>query len=149
MRLALTFLHGLAVDVHRSTDVCVAHEFLLHFHRSSRFIKQSPKCVAERVPTDTSDTATNARGNKMMLLYSPWIPGCPAGPERACEYPVLGVFEERPALPIQEHFGQCRIERHSCIRVFGFDIAHYARNDASSHEERKVIPEHIAPLETE
>jgi Adenylylsulphate kinase len=48
------------------------------------------------------------------------------------------VFEVRLALPIQEHFDQCRIERHSCIGVFGFDIAYYARDDASPHEKCKA-----------
>ena len=40
MRRALAFVHVLAVDVHRGTDACVAHEFLLHLHRSPGFIKQ-------------------------------------------------------------------------------------------------------------
>jgi len=46
VRRALAFVHGLAVDVHRGTDVCVAHEFLLHLHRSPGFIKQGSECVA-------------------------------------------------------------------------------------------------------
>src|SRR6185312_16753885 len=124
-------------------------EFLLHFHRSSRFIKQSPECVAECVPADTSDATANACGDDVTPLYSPRIPGCLACRKRACKYPVLGVFEERLALPIQEYFGQSRIKRHACIGVFGFDIAYYARNDASPHEERKVVPEHVTPLEGE
>jgi hypothetical protein len=52
-------------------------------------------------------------------------------------------------LPTQEHFGQCRIKRDACIGVFGFHIAYYAGDDASPYEERKVIPEHVAPLEPE
>lgn len=43
MRRALAFLHGLAVDVHRGTDVRVAHELLLYLHRSPGFIKQGPE----------------------------------------------------------------------------------------------------------
>jgi hypothetical protein len=34
----------------------VAHEFLLHLHRSPGFIKQGPESVPERVPADPSDT---------------------------------------------------------------------------------------------
>ena len=70
-------------------------------------------------------------------------------PQTGWQIPSPRVFEARPALPIQEHFGQCRIERHSCIGVFGFDIAYNARDDASPHEECKVILEHVAPLESE
>ena len=70
MRFALAFVHGLAVDVHRGSDVRVAHEFLLHFHRSPRFIKQGPERVSERVPTDPSYAATNACGDDMTPLIS-------------------------------------------------------------------------------
>ncbi len=45
VRLAFAFVHGFAVDVHRRTDVGVAHKFLLHFHRSPGFIKQGSECV--------------------------------------------------------------------------------------------------------
>jgi hypothetical protein len=55
VRRALAFVHGLAVDVHRGTDIRVAHEFLLHFHRSPRFIRQGPESVAERVLTLRAD----------------------------------------------------------------------------------------------
>src|SRR6267142_3997095 len=127
----------------------VAHEFLLHFHRSPRLIEQRPESVAERVPADTSYAATNACGNEMTPLNSPGIPGQPACHVRACKHPVLGIFEERRALPTQEHFGQCRIKRDSCIGVFGFHIAYYSGDDASPHEEREVIPEHVTPLEGE
>ena len=63
MRRAFAFVHGLAVDVHRGTDIRVAHEFLLHFHRSPRLIEQGSESVAKRVPADTSYAATNACGN--------------------------------------------------------------------------------------
>jgi len=33
----------------------VAHEFLLHFHRSPRFVQQGPESVAERVLTVRAD----------------------------------------------------------------------------------------------
>ena len=72
MRLALAFVHGLAVNIHRGADIRVAHEFLLHLHRSPRFIKQGPERVAERVPADTSDTTANACGNNVTPLHSPW-----------------------------------------------------------------------------
>jgi hypothetical protein len=49
----------------------------------------------------------------------------------------IGALEQRVALPIQEQFGQRRIERHFCIGVFGFDVAYYARNDVSPHERCK------------
>jgi hypothetical protein len=60
VRRALAFVHGFAVNVYRGADVRMAHEFLLHFHRSPSFIKQGPESVPERVPADSSDTATNA-----------------------------------------------------------------------------------------
>jgi hypothetical protein len=91
--LALTLIHGFAVDVHRGTDVCMAHEFLLHFHRSPRLIEQSPERVAERMPADTSYTATNACGRDTALLYPPGIPGFSACLERARKYPVAGILE--------------------------------------------------------
>jgi hypothetical protein len=85
----------------------------------------------------------------MTPLYSPGIPGRPACPEWACKYPVLWILEQRLTLPIQEHLGQCRIERDACIGVFGFDIAYHPRNDASSHKKCKVVPEPVTPPEAE
>jgi hypothetical protein len=133
VRRALAFVHGFAVDVHRGTDVRVAHQFLLHFHGSPRLIKQGPEGVPERVPAYASYAATNACGNDMTPLYSPGIPGHPARHVRACEHPVLGIFEERRALPTQEHFSQCGIKRDACIGVFGFHIAAYVRDPSSAH----------------
>src|SRR2546429_423974 len=101
------------------------------------------------MPADTSDTATNACGNDMTPLYSPGIPRQLACHERACKHPILGIFEPRLPPPIQEHLGQCRIKRDACIGVFGFDIAYYPGDDASPHEECKVIPEHVTPLKGE
>ena len=50
----------------------------------------------------------------------------------------------QPALVMQR-----RIKRDARVGVFGFDIAYYPGDDASPHEERKVIPEHVTPLESE
>ncbi len=73
MRRALAFVHGLAVDVHRGTDVRVAHEFLLHFHRSPRLIEQGPECVAERVPAVRSPhhSSVDARFRYSTKTYRP------------------------------------------------------------------------------
>src|SRR6266478_831239 len=149
VRRALAFVHGLAVDVHRSTDVRVAHEFLLHFHRSPGFIKQGPEGVPERVPADTSYAATNACGDNMTPLHSPGIPRQLASHERACKHPVPRIFEARLTSPIQQHLGQCGIKRNASIGVFGFDIAYYSGDDASPHKECEVVPEQVAPLEPE
>jgi len=138
VRLALAFVHSFALDVHRGTDAGVAHEFLLHFHRSSCLIEQSSESVPKRVPADTSYAATNACGNDMPPLHSPGIPRQLSCHERAGKHPVLGIFEERRTLPTQEHFGQCRVERDSCVGVFGFHIAYYSGDDASPHEGRKI-----------
>jgi predicted TIM-barrel fold metal-dependent hydrolase len=93
VRRALAFVHGLAVDVHRGTDVRVAHEFLLHFHRSPRLVKEGPEGVAERVPADTSYTATNACGDDMTPLHSPGIPR-----QLACHLIFGGVLDRHPKL---------------------------------------------------
>src|SRR5437667_11161133 len=85
----------------------------------------------------------------MTTLHAPGIPGQLASHVRACKYPVLGIFETRLTSPIQQHLGQCGIERDACIGVFGFDIAYYPGDDASPHEECKVIPEHVTPLKGE
>src|SRR5271169_1801272 len=83
----------------------------------------------------------------MTPLHSPGIPGCLACHKRACKYPVSRIFEERLALPIQKHLGQCGIKRDACIAIFGFDIAYYPGDDTAPHEECKVIPDHVTPLE--
>src|SRR6266850_4080582 len=108
----------------------------------------SGKC-AETCAPDTSYAATNACGNDMTPLHSPGIPGCLACHKRAGKYPVLEIFELRLVLPTQKHLGQCRIKRDACVGVFGFDVAYYPGDDASPHEEREVIPEHVTPLESE
>ena len=105
--------------------------------------------MSERVPTDPSYAATNACGDDIKPLHSPGIPGHPACHVRACEYPVLGILEASLASPIQERLSQRRIKRDARVGVFGFDIAYYPGDDASPHEERKVIPEHVTPLESE
>ena len=74
VRLALTLLHGLAINVHCCSDVGMAHEFLLHFQRSPSLVKKTPKCVAECVPTNMTYAAADGRGTNMPLLYSPRLP---------------------------------------------------------------------------
>jgi hypothetical protein len=46
----------------------------------------------------------------------------------------IGIFEQRLTSPIQQHLGQCRIKRDSCVGVFGFDVAYDPSDDASPHE---------------
>src|SRR5579875_327787 len=127
----------------------MAHEFLLHFHRSARFIEERPKGVPERVPADASDATTNSCGDEITPFDSPGIPGQLACLERARKNPVLGTLKERLLPPTQEHLGQCRIERHACIGVFGFYIAYHAGHDCSAHEKRSLLPQDVAPLQRE
>jgi len=60
VRVALALLHSLSVDIHRSPDVGVAHEFLLDFHWSSSLVEQSPKGVPECMPADASESDQEA-----------------------------------------------------------------------------------------
>ena len=149
MRLAFALVHGFPVDVHRGSDVRMPHKFLLHFDRSSGLIEQGPESVAKRVPADASESATKACGRDMPLLNSPGIPRPPACLERARKYPILGAPEWCLLLPFPKHLGERRIERNTCVRVFGFDVAHDAVYDRSSHKQREILPENITPLECE
>jgi hypothetical protein len=53
----------------------VAHEFLLHLHRSTRLVEQGPKGVAKRALSDAPETATKACGGDMDLLHTPGYHG--------------------------------------------------------------------------
>ena len=55
--LALALFHGLAVDVHRRSDIGMAHQFLLHLERSPSLVEKAPERVAECVPADVADSA--------------------------------------------------------------------------------------------
>lgn len=74
VRLALALLHRSSVNIHCCSYVGMAHQFLLHFHRSPSLIEKTPEGMAECVPTDMANTATDGRGSNMPLLYSPRLP---------------------------------------------------------------------------
>jgi hypothetical protein len=116
---------------HRGADIGVAHEFLLHVDRSSSLVQKTPESVAEGVPADVTYAAAYGYGRDMPLSHSPGLPRRRACLEGTREYPVLGLVELRRALPLQQHFGKCRIERHACPRVFGFYIANNRIADSS------------------
>jgi hypothetical protein len=87
----------------------MAHEFLLHFHQSSRFIQERPEGMPERVPANSPETATNACGKEVTPFYAAGIPGCFASLERACKrakqesghYQVAGLYFSDPIrLPV-------------------------------------------------
>jgi hypothetical protein len=84
----------------------MAHQFLLHFHRSSSLVEKTPKGMAECVPTDMAYAATDSRGSYMPLLRSPRLPRHRASLERTCEYPVVWLVELCRVVPVQQHFGQ-------------------------------------------
>lgn len=46
----------------------MAHQFLLHFHRSPSLVKKTPEGVAECVPTDVAYAAANSCRTNMSLL---------------------------------------------------------------------------------
>jgi hypothetical protein len=78
VRVALTLLHRFAVNIHCCSDVGMAHQFLLHLHRSSSLVEKTPEGMAECVPTDMAYAATDGRWSNMSLLHSPRLPGQPA-----------------------------------------------------------------------
>jgi hypothetical protein len=47
---AFGFRHGPPVDIHRRLDRSVTHQFLLHLHRSTRFVEAGAIGMAECVP---------------------------------------------------------------------------------------------------
>ena len=65
------------------------------------------------------------------------------------EDPVLWFIELRRALPVQEYVSERWIEGYACPRVFGLHVAYDRVDDAPTHQKRKVIPDHVAPLERE
>jgi len=93
MRLALAPLHSSAVDVHRCSDIGVAHQFLLHLERSSSLIKQTPKGVPECVPADVTYATAFGCGRYMPLPHSPRLPRHRACLEGARENPVVRLRE--------------------------------------------------------
>src|SRR5262249_39395954 len=149
MRLAFALFHGLAVDVHRCSDVGMAHQFLLHFDRSPSLIKKTPEGVAESVPAYAAYATAFGCGADMSLLQSPRLPGQRTSLERARENPILGILELRFTPPAQKYLGEFRIERHACTGINSFHVAHDRIDDAAAHEEREVLPDHVAPLERE
>ena len=74
VRVALALLHRFAVNIHGCSDVGMAHQFLLHFHRSSSLVEKTPEGMAECMPTDMAYAAADSRGSYMPLLHSPRLP---------------------------------------------------------------------------
>jgi hypothetical protein len=47
VRFAFALLHGSDVDVHRRSDIGMAHQFLLRIERSPSLVEKTPEHVAE------------------------------------------------------------------------------------------------------
>jgi len=62
MCLTIALLDGFSVDVHRCSDVAMAHQFLLHLERSPSLVQKTPEGVAECVPTDAAYAAADGCG---------------------------------------------------------------------------------------
>jgi hypothetical protein len=105
-RVALALLHRFAINIHCCSDVGMAHQFLLYFHRSSSLVEKTPEGMAECVPTDMAYAATDGRGSYVPLLHSPRLPRQRACLERTREYPVVWLVELCRAVPVQKPFGQ-------------------------------------------
>jgi hypothetical protein len=95
----------------------MAHQFLLHLERSPSLVKKTPEGVAECVPTDVTYTAADRGGSDMPLLYPSRLPRYRACLKGTREYSVVRLVELGRALPVQQHFGQFRIEWHARSRV--------------------------------
>jgi hypothetical protein len=67
VRLALALLHGLAVDVHRCSDIGIAHQFLLNLEWSHSLVQKTPEGMTEGVPTDVTYAAAHGCGPDMPL----------------------------------------------------------------------------------
>ena len=103
MRLALALVRGFSVDVHCGPDIGLAHQLLLHLERSSSLVKQTPKGVPEGVPANVTDAAA-------ALSEAATASCCLEGTR---ENPILRLRELRSASPLQQDFGERRIERHT------------------------------------
>jgi hypothetical protein len=95
VRLAFALFHGLAVDVHRRSDIGMAHQFVLHLERSPSLVEKTPERVAECVPADVTYAAPDRGGPDMPLLHSPRLPrhrACLEG-TRECPGSAIGVLK--------------------------------------------------------